>query len=279
MARPTKATVDYFPHLTTHGKTMYIIERKFGNDGYAVWFKTLELLGSSDNHYLDGRIGDQWEYMMAKFGVEESKVVEIFDCLANLQAISKSLWKQRIIFSENFIKMVSDVYKRRQVEMPTKIAIIEICGLKNKVNANRNGINANKKPQSKVNKTKENYGDLKNVKLKKDEYEKLIKRFGEKTSNEKINNLSYYIKSKGDKYRDHYATILSWARMDDKEKKSEADTSSHRIFKNGFKLPKGKTCSCCGFYYRCEGKVKHNQIICTAGVTETRYHETMASAQ
>jgi hypothetical protein len=30
-----------------HGRKMYIIEEKFGNDGYATWFKLLEQLGKS----------------------------------------------------------------------------------------------------------------------------------------------------------------------------------------------------------------------------------------
>jgi hypothetical protein len=32
---------------------MYIIEEKFGNDGYATWFKLLEQLGNQKNHYID----------------------------------------------------------------------------------------------------------------------------------------------------------------------------------------------------------------------------------
>jgi hypothetical protein len=48
MARPTKQTVDYFPHDCHHGQTIYILEKRFGNDGYAFWFNLLELLGSSE---------------------------------------------------------------------------------------------------------------------------------------------------------------------------------------------------------------------------------------
>lgn len=47
MARPTKTSVDYFPHMTHSGKTIAILEARWGNDGYAFWFKLLELLGDS----------------------------------------------------------------------------------------------------------------------------------------------------------------------------------------------------------------------------------------
>jgi hypothetical protein len=43
MARDTKN--DVLLTECNHGRKMYIIEEKFGNDGYATWFKLLEQLG------------------------------------------------------------------------------------------------------------------------------------------------------------------------------------------------------------------------------------------
>jgi len=45
-----------------------------------------------------------------------------------------------------------------------------------------------------------------------EEFEKLKTQFGEKGTNERIENLSQYIASKGKKYKSHYATILTWER-------------------------------------------------------------------
>lgn len=53
MARPTKETVDYFPHFVKCGRTIFILESKYGNDGYAFWFKLLEILGDTEGHYYD----------------------------------------------------------------------------------------------------------------------------------------------------------------------------------------------------------------------------------
>jgi hypothetical protein len=50
-----------------------------------------------------------------------------------------------------------------------------------------------------------------------EEYEKLKTTFREKEADEKIERLSEYIKAKGDKYKDHYATILMWDRKNGKE--------------------------------------------------------------
>jgi len=112
--RKDKNTVDYFPHYCLSGKTIFILENKFGNDGYSVWFKTLELLGSNENHFIDCRNITSWEYLQAKMRVNSDRLNEIFETLANLDKINKILWNKRIVWCENFIKNVNDVYSRRK---------------------------------------------------------------------------------------------------------------------------------------------------------------------
>lgn len=64
------------------------------------------------------------------------------------------------------------------------------------------------------------YGELKNILLKKEEYEKLKIKFPSDYE-KRINNLSTYIASKGKKYKSHYATILNWASKEEKNKNTE----------------------------------------------------------
>jgi DNA replication protein DnaD len=73
-----------------------------------------------------------------------------------------------------------------------------------------------KKIRSKEIKNKDIYGEFSNVKLTKEEYAKLVEKFGEASTKEKIENLSIYIASKGKKYANHYATILTWDRKNPK---------------------------------------------------------------
>lgn len=56
------------------------------------------------------------------------------------------------------------------------------------------------------------FGEFKKVKLTEDEYQKLVERFTESGAKDRIKNLDEYIASKGKKYADHYATILTWER-------------------------------------------------------------------
>lgn len=54
------------------------------------------------------------------------------------------------------------------------------------------------------------------VKMFEEEYQKLIEKFGEADTNDRIERLSLYKKSKGKQYKCDYSTILAWARKDDK---------------------------------------------------------------
>ena len=120
MGRPRKQTVDYFPHMCTHGKTMFILEQRYGNDGYCFWFKLLESLGSSEGHFLNCSDTATWEFLASKARLQKETCIEILDLLAGLEAISPDLWVDKIIWSDNFIVNITEAYRNRKVEIPKK---------------------------------------------------------------------------------------------------------------------------------------------------------------
>lgn len=65
----------------------------------------------------------------------------------------------------------------------------------------------------KVSLSKDIYGEHNNVKLQKEEYEKLVSKLGENNTLLLIEELSAYMASKGKRYASHYATLQTWARM------------------------------------------------------------------
>jgi phage replication O-like protein O len=64
---------------------------------------------------------------------------------------------------------------------------------------------------------KKKYGEFQNVLLTDEEYRKLLERFGEIDASKRIESLSSYMASRRKKYDSHYATILNWARRDERE--------------------------------------------------------------
>lgn len=123
MARPKKQTVEYFPHYVNSGKTMFILESNFGNDGYAFWFKVLELLGMTEGHVYDCRNTADWEFLLAKTHVSEDIANKILQKLADLDAIDTELWKNKLIWSDNFVKNLLPVYNNRKTALPQKPVI------------------------------------------------------------------------------------------------------------------------------------------------------------
>ena len=160
MARPQKAVVDYFPHLVKRGKTILALESRFGNDGYAFWFKLLEILGETENHFFDCNNPANVEYMLAITKVSEETASNIIDLLVRVDAIDQDLWQEKIIWSQNFVDGVKDAYKRRKIGIPEKPSLCKQKPALPEVIADTNATptpdNANINPQSKVNKTKVN---------------------------------------------------------------------------------------------------------------------------
>jgi hypothetical protein len=120
MARPQKQTVDYFPHDCNHKRTMFILEERYGNDGYAFWFKLLEMLGNSKGHYLDLNDASSMEFLLAKTHVSEVSGMEMLDLLAKLDAIDPEAWSHKAVWCQNFINGVASVYQSRRQSVPQK---------------------------------------------------------------------------------------------------------------------------------------------------------------
>ena len=78
------------------------------------------------------------------------------------------------------------------------------------------------------NSPKRKFGSAGNVFLTDDEYTKLKARFID--ADERIENLSLGIASKGYKYKDHYATILNWARRDAEKQTAQPQKQPETTF-------------------------------------------------
>lgn len=129
MARPKKSIVEYFSHDSTPDIVVSILEKRWGNDGYAVWYKLRETLGRSDNHFVDCRNRAAVICICSTLGVNEQVFEDIMNLLAELQAIDPELWNSKIIFSAEFVKRLTDVYERRKVLPPTREVVIQITGV------------------------------------------------------------------------------------------------------------------------------------------------------
>ena len=119
MARK-KFTVDYFPHYVNGSATKHALERRYGNDGYAFWFKLLEILCATGSFCLDLKDLVKMEWLMDITHMNEQKTIEMVDYLCALDAIDKDLWENhKVIWCDNLIQNLDVVFTRR-VDKPQK---------------------------------------------------------------------------------------------------------------------------------------------------------------
>lgn len=222
MGRPRKQTVDYFPHfVSTDSRTKFILEQSWGNDGYAFWFKLLELLGRSEGHYYDCNALANEKYLAALMKLEQATIDEILATLADLGNIDKELWEERkVIWCQSLVDNLQDVYSKRTVSAPTR-------PFTEPSEAERPPAppepptpppppadGAEEPPKRKRGRPKKpevpkvKYAEF--VTMTEEEYEKLVAELGEEKAKRAIEILDNYKGQSGKTYKSDYRAILNW---------------------------------------------------------------------
>jgi hypothetical protein len=109
--------------------------------GHGFWFSLLEMLGDTPGHSYNCSKAQDREYLAGYMCLDWEKCKEILDKLAELEAIDAGLWRENIIWSDNFVLRLADLYRRRACLCPQKPTLSRV--------------NDGKNTQSKVNKIKE----------------------------------------------------------------------------------------------------------------------------
>ena len=141
-----------------------------------------------------------------KLKINYVKVHRILDEFKNENQIEKQ------VSNKNSLITISKWHEYQNVEKPKEKQAKSNCNSSEIPLKTNNNVNNNVNNEKEEINKEEKYGFFHNVILSNVEYEKLKEQFPD--YEEKIDNLSGYIASKGDKYKSHYLTILNWARKD-----------------------------------------------------------------
>lgn len=251
MGRPQKQTVNYFPHYVHESRTKFILEDNWGNDGYAFWFKLLELLCKSDGHCYDCSSVANKKYLVAVMKLPEETVDEIISTLADLGKIDKDLWKKhKVIWCQTLIDNLQSLYAKRTVSIPQKPEYAEFSERKpdeTEIKEEKTPLSIPKetpppeqdeKPKRKKSTTKAtpeekkvNYAEF--VRMTEAEHQKLVSAYGEEKTKRMIEMLDNYKGSKGKSYKSDYRAILSWVVEKANEEFSRKGDSNYGRFGSG----------------------------------------------
>ena len=120
MARPIKKTVEYFPFVAKNGKTLFILEDKYGCKGSGFFLNVLRFLAETPDHHFS--IHDETDRMMffARTKCDEESGIDMLNIMAKTEKINMELWvSQQVIASPDFIESIQDAYKNRKNECIT----------------------------------------------------------------------------------------------------------------------------------------------------------------
>lgn len=121
MARPTKLSVDYFPHFVGQGKTIRILQGKYGIKGYAFLFKLLEAISASDTMCLDWNRMIDREYFAADTETDIPEAENIIELLAQIGLVDADLWHEKhLIWCQNLVDNLEEVWRKRKQKKPQK---------------------------------------------------------------------------------------------------------------------------------------------------------------
>jgi hypothetical protein len=127
MGRPERHDVDYFPFFAKRGKTLNILQSKYGLEGIGFFTNLMRFLTlTPDHHYC---IKDETDRMnfFAEIGIqEESRGIEIIELMVKTDKLDKELWeKYKVIASSAFLESLADAYKQRKNKIITMSEIRE----------------------------------------------------------------------------------------------------------------------------------------------------------
>lgn len=224
MGRPKKQTVDYFPHFVSGSRrTISILEARWNNDGYAFWFKLLELLCITDGHAFNMTKVANQEYLYSYTKTEPETAEKIIEMLVDLENIDANLWNDhKIIWCQSLVDNLKLVYDKRTTPMPKKpfseenipekptetgkkeipTPNTEQEKLKSKKSAPKKSAKSKNEPK------KIEYAEF--VRMTEEEYEKLVKQYGKDMTVRMITVLDNYKGQNGKTYKSDYRAILNW---------------------------------------------------------------------
>jgi len=121
MGRKSKTTAEFFSHNCKQGKVAYIMQREWGNDGYAAFFKIYERLGDSEGQFIDCKVNGEWDYLVSYLMIPAETVHAMISKLVEIGQIDRDLWyKGMVLWSQSFVDDLEELYKKRKGGPPAK---------------------------------------------------------------------------------------------------------------------------------------------------------------
>jgi hypothetical protein len=167
VSRPERHDADYFPFYVKDGKTLFVLQHKYGLEGIGFFTNLMRFLTQTPDHYLC--IADPGDslYLFSRIGVDEEKGLRMIEDMVLTAKLHKSLWiTHNVIVSEDLLDSLNALYEKRNNPIITIEEIekrvsgadnpqaTEFPGVETPQEGGEEEVSGDDNPQSKVKKSK-----------------------------------------------------------------------------------------------------------------------------
>jgi len=108
--------IDYFPFFVKEGKTLNILQHKYGLEGVGFFTNLLIFLFHAPNHIYSIKEEINRLNFMAEIGIEESKGIAMIELMVMTGKLDKKLWEEnKTIKCQDFIDSLEYIYKKYNI--------------------------------------------------------------------------------------------------------------------------------------------------------------------
>jgi hypothetical protein len=241
MTRPLKQGLDYFPLDVNCDDKVRMIEAKHGISGFGILIKLWQII--YENGYFIKWTEREVLLYKNRINADINLINDVINECLKWELFNPSTYAAYgVLTSRGIQKRYLEAIKRRheivvyldywETEVPQDTDKFTVNIVQKTVNADNNQDNTDinpinsctgtqskervkrKRKESISEESKVPFGEFACVKLTEEEHRKLLDKFGDRETAERIQRLDTGIASKGYKYKSHYATIISWAEKD-----------------------------------------------------------------
>jgi hypothetical protein len=125
MANKIKDTIDYFPFFVKDGRTLFVLQNKYGLAGIGFFTQIMRWLGQSPGHYYPYNDDFDKDRLNQYCGLNETDVRVMIGDMVKTGKLDRELWEKRgVIYSSDFVNQLSELYRKRKKELPTREMVI-----------------------------------------------------------------------------------------------------------------------------------------------------------
>ena len=131
--RKAQHDAEYFPFYAKEGRTLFMLQTRFGLEGIGFFTNLMRLFCTTDHHYLNLSDPVQAAYTWSKLGVnDDDKAEKMIALMVITGKLDRGLWENfRVLYSPDFVASLSELYAKRK---ETPLTIDQIRGMYSIVN-------------------------------------------------------------------------------------------------------------------------------------------------